>query len=92
MGSLHVAAFSGCADCIAALVTVGAKIHYKVPTYREENALMMAIRSQQVAAAQKLLELGADPCQTDREGYDAQGWVKFYSLQSSFGFVPACHK
>jgi hypothetical protein len=92
MGTLHVAASSGCADCITALVAAGAKTNYKVPTYREENALMMAIRSQQVAAAQKLLELGADPCQTDREGYDAQGWVKFYGLQSSFGFVPACKK
>jgi ankyrin repeat protein len=92
MGTLHVAASSGCPDCIAALVDAGAKINYKVPTYREENALMMAIRSRQVAAAQKLLALGADPCQTDREGYDAQGWVTFYGLQSSFDFVPACKK
>lgn len=90
MGALHVAASSGCSDCIAALVAAGAKIDYKVPSYRQENALMMAIRSRQAAAAQKLLDLGADPCQSDREGYDAQGWVKFYGLQSSFGFVPVC--
>jgi Protein of unknown function (DUF3592)/Ankyrin repeats (3 copies) len=92
MGTLHVAAFAGCVDCITALVQAGANLRYKVPTYRQENALMMAIRNQQPAAAQKLLELGADPCQTDREGYDALGWVKFYGVQANFGFVPDCKK
>ncbi len=92
MGTVHVAAFSGCVDCLIALANAGANLNYKVTTYRQENALMLAIRNQQVSAAKKLLELGADPCQTDREGYNAQGWVQFYKLQNTFSFVPTCAK
>ena len=86
----HIAAFSGCVECLDALKSAGADLNDKVSTFRQETPLMMAIRNKQAAAARKLVELGANPCITDREGYDAMGWVKFYKLESLFPFISAC--
>ncbi len=88
----HIAAFSGCIECLDALKNAGADLNYKVSTFRQETPLMMAIRNKQIASARKLIELGANPCITDREGYDALGWVKFYKLESLFPFIGACSK
>ncbi len=90
--AVHIAAFSGCIECLEALKNAGADLNDKVSTFRQETPLMMAIRNKQVAAARKLIELGANPCITDREGYDALGWVKFYKLESQFPFIPTCVK
>jgi hypothetical protein len=86
----HIAAFSGCAACLEALKEAGADLNDKPSTFRHETPLMMAIRNQQVQAAKKLIELGADPCVTDREGYDAKGWVNFYRFEEKFPFISAC--
>jgi hypothetical protein len=86
----HIAAFSGCLGCLQALKEAGADLNDKVSTFRQETPLMMAIRNQQVEAARKLIELGANPCITDREGYDAKGWVSFYKLDAKFEFISAC--
>jgi Ankyrin repeats (3 copies) len=88
----HIAAFSGCAECLDALKAAGADLNDKVSTFRQETPLMMAIRNRQVAAARRLIELGANPCISDREGYDAMGWVKFYKLESAFPFISTCEK
>ncbi len=88
----HVAAFSGCIECLDALKDAGADLNDKVSTFRQETPLMTAIRSKQVAVARKLIELGANPCITDREGYEALGWVKFYKLESLFSFIAACSR
>ena len=88
----HIAAFSGCVECLDALKTAGADLNDKVSTFRQETPVMMAIRNKQVAAARKLIELGANPCITDREGYDALGWVKFYKMEALFPFIAACNK
>jgi hypothetical protein len=88
----HIAAFSGCSGCLQALKEAGADMNDKVSTFRQETPLMMAIRNQQVEAARKLIELGADLCIADREGYDAKGWVNFYKLEAKFPFVSACAK
>jgi Protein of unknown function (DUF3592) len=92
MGAAHVAAFSGCAECIAHLAKAGADLNQAVSGFRKERPLMTAIRTQQVAAAIQLLASGADPCLTDREGYTSWGWVQFYKLEASFDFVPRCGK
>jgi hypothetical protein len=86
----HIAAFSGCLGCLEALKEAGANLNDKPSSFRHETPLMMAIRTQQVQAARKLIELGADPCVTDREGYDAKGWVSFYKLDDKFPFIAAC--
>jgi hypothetical protein len=90
--AVHIAAFSGCIECLDALKNAGADLNDKVSTFRQETPLMMAIRNKQVAASRKLIELGANPCITDREGYNALGWVKFYKLESLFPFIAACNK
>lgn len=88
----HIAAFSGCVECLDALKNAGADLNDKVSSFRHETPLMMAIRNKQVTAARKLIELGANPCITDRDGYDAMGWVKFYKFEPLFPFISACRK
>lgn len=90
--AVHIAAFSGCIECLEALKNAGADLNDKVSTFRQETPLMMAIRNKQLGTTRKLIELGANPCITDREGYDALGWVKFYKLESLFPFIPTCVK
>jgi Protein of unknown function (DUF3592) len=92
MGAAHVAAFSGCADCIEHLARAGADLNQAVIAFRQERPLMTAIRTKQITAAKQLLASGADPCLTDREGYSTWGWVQFYKLEASFDFVPRCKK
>jgi ankyrin repeat protein len=75
---MHIAAFEGATDSMAALVEAGGNVNEKTQGYRQQTAFHTALQYAPQATIEAMLSAGADTRITDDEGENACGWAKFF--------------
>lgn len=76
--AVHFAAHRGNIEGLRALHRHGVDLDLRNPGNRGETPLMIAACYGQLDAVRLLIELGADPRATDREGKSVYGWAEYF--------------
>ncbi|QCB47035.1 ankyrin repeat domain-containing protein [Hydrogenophaga sp. PAMC20947] len=75
---MHIAAFEGATESMAALVEAGGNVNQKTAAYRQQTAFHTALQFAPLATIETMLSAGADTRIADDQGENACGWAKFF--------------
>ena len=75
---MHIAAFEGATDSLAALVAAGGDVNARARGYRNQTAFHTALQYAPQATIEAMLGAGADTQLADDQGEAACGWARYF--------------
>jgi hypothetical protein len=75
---MHIAAFEGATDSLAALVAAGGDVNARARGYRNQTAFHTALQYAPQTTIEAMLRAGADTQLADDQGEAACGWARYF--------------